>query len=150
MTRAFGQFAFAGTGFGLIALLEVGLGVPDHFSQELGNAGGVVGLFKGVTFEGVGNFRITFPLGLTAHGQVHAHFRAFSGKVVLQAGPNLRVASFGNTQHVLTGPLGTIGLFFDLDKLFGLGVAYRAFCGGSVSFVYVSAHQASEFLFHNK
>ena len=143
-----GQFAFAGAGFCLIALFEVGFGVPYDLSQELCDAGGVVCLLKGIALEGIGNFRIAFAFCLAAHGKVHTHLRAFAGEVVLQTGPYFRITAFGNANHVLTGPLGLAGFFFYLYKFLCFGVTYRAFCGGIFAFVYVSAHQASEFLFH--
>ena len=108
-----GQFAFAGAGFGLVALLEVGLGVPHHLADELGELGGVLGLFESVALEGLGNFRIAFALGLAAHRKVHAHFGAFGLEVMLQAGPYLRVAALGYAQYMLTGPLGLVAFFLD-------------------------------------
>jgi hypothetical protein len=68
--------------------------------------------------------------------------------MVLQAVPDLRVTALGNAQDMLTGPLGLAFLLFHFHKLFCLGMADRAFCGRVFAFVYVSAHQASEFLFH--
>jgi hypothetical protein len=68
--------------------------------------------------------------------------------VFLQTGPDFGVAALGNADYVLAGPLGLTALLFDFYKLFGLGVAYGALCGGIGTFVYITAHQASEFLVH--
>jgi hypothetical protein len=108
----------------------------------------VVGLFESVTLESFGNFGITFTVGLTGHGQIHTYLGALSFEVVLQAGPDFGVAALGNAQHMLCGILGLVATFFDFYKFFGLGMANRTFCRGIFAFVYIAAHQASEFLFH--
>ena len=144
-----GQLAFAGAGFGFVALLEVGLGVPDHLAEQFGDAGGMVGLLEGVALEGIGDFRITFAFSLTAHGKVHADFGAFSGKVFLKAGPDFRVAAFGHAEFMLAGPLGLAFFFLYFDELFSLGVAYGAFSGRVFAFVDVSAYEAAEFFLHD-
>jgi hypothetical protein len=58
----------------------------------------------------------------------------------LQAFPDLLITSFGYTNNVLAGPLGTTGLFFNLYEFFGLCMANGALCGRVGAFVYVSAH----------
>ena len=68
--------------------------------------------------------------------------------MVLQTGPHLRVAALGDAELVLAGPHGLAGFFLDFHELFGLRMANRAFCGRVLAFVDVSAHEASEFLFH--
>ena len=77
-----GKLAFAGSGLGLIALLEVGLGIPYDLAEEFGDAGSVVRFLESIAPEGIGHFRVSFPLGLAAHGQVHAHLRAFAREMV--------------------------------------------------------------------
>ena len=144
-----GELAFAGAGFGFVALLEVRLGVPDDFAEEFGDAGGVVGLLEGVALEGVGDLRIALTLGLAAHREVHAHFGAFAGEMFLEAGPDLRVTAFGNAEDVLAGPLGLVAFLFHFNEFFGFGMAHRALCGRIFAFVDVSADEASEFFLHN-
>ena len=141
-----GQFAFAGAAFGFCALLEVGLGVPDHLTEQFGDAGGVVGLLEGVAAEGVGHLRIALALGLAAHREVHAHLAAFAVEVVVQALHDLGVLNDTVAQVVLTGPLEALAL--DFDKLVPLRVALRTFGGRVLAFIDVSANQTSEFLFH--
>jgi hypothetical protein len=68
--------------------------------------------------------------------------------MVLQTGPDLRITALGNAQDMFAGPLGLAFLFLKFYELLCLGMADRAFCGRVFAFVYVSAHQASEFLFH--
>ena len=68
--------------------------------------------------------------------------------MVLEAGPDLRIAALGNAQDVLAGPLGLVAFLFQFNEFFGFRVAYRALCGGILAFVDVSADEASEFLFH--
>ena len=100
------ELAFAGAFLGLVTFLEVGLGVPDHFADELGELCGMLGLFPCVALEGFGDLGVAFSIGLAAHRQVHAHFGAFAGEVFLEARPDLRVTAFGNAQDMLGGILG--------------------------------------------
>ena len=69
----------AGIGFCVHSLLEVGLGVPNHFSEEFCESCGVVGLLLCDAAVGLGYLGIAFPVGLTAHGYVHSYFGTFSG-----------------------------------------------------------------------
>ena len=134
-----GELAFAGAGFGFVALLEVRLGVPDDLAEEFGDAGGVVGLLEGVALERVGDLGVALALRLAAHREVHAHFGAFAGEVVLETGPDLRIAALGDAEDVLVGPLGLIGLFLYLHELFGLRMAYGALGGRILAFMDITA-----------
>ena len=67
------ELVLAGASLGGHTLLEVGLGVPNYLAQQLGKFGGMLGLFKGVALEGLGNLGIALTVGLARHGQVHAH-----------------------------------------------------------------------------
>ena len=134
-----GELAFAGAGLGFVALLEVRLGVPDDFAEEFGDAGGMVRFLEGITLEGVGNLRVALAFGLPAHREIHAHLRAFALEVVLQSGPDLRVAALGDTEFMLAGPHGLAGLFLDFDELFGLRVAHGALGGRVLAFMDITA-----------
>jgi hypothetical protein len=69
--------------------------------------------------------------------------------VLLEARPDLRVAAFGYAYFMLAGPGGLAGFFFNFYEFVGLGMTNGAFCGGSVAFVDISTHEASESLFHS-
>ena len=67
------HLVFASASLSVHALLKVGLGVPHHITEQLGELSGVFGLFPSITFESLSDFRIAFAVGLTAHRQIHAH-----------------------------------------------------------------------------
>ena len=48
------------------SLLNVGLCVPDALSEKFGELCSMLGLLEGIPLEGIGNLRITFPVGLAA------------------------------------------------------------------------------------
>ena len=108
----------------------------------------MVRLLEGIATEGIGHFRVSFPLGLAAHGKVHAHFRTFAREMVPQTGEDFFVHSLGNADNMLASPLGLVAFFFDFHELVSLGMADRAFCGRVFPFINVTADQASESLFH--
>ena len=83
----------AGVGLGVHSLLEVGLGVPYHLSEELCELSCVVGLLVGDAAVSLGDLGISLPVGLTAHRDVHTYFRAFACEVCLQAFPYFLVAA---------------------------------------------------------
>ena len=47
--------------------------VGQHFSEQLGKFGGVLGLFQTGFIPVVTDFRITFSIGNARHGQIHAN-----------------------------------------------------------------------------
>ena len=144
-----GELAFAGTGLGLIALLEVGLGVPDDLAEEFGDAGGMVGFFQRIAAEGLSDLGIALAVRLTAHGEIHTHLGAFAGEVLAEPGQDFGIHTLGDAKFMLAGPLRiSTGGFLDFDEFFGLSMAYGALCGGILAFVDVAADEASEFLFH--
>ena len=141
------ELALAGAGLCHHPLVEVGLGVPDNLSEELCELGGVLGLFEGVALEGVCNFRISLTLCLTAHGEVHSYLCALSVEIVAEALNYLLIFYYSVLKVMLAGPVEAF--FLDLDEFFFLGAALRAELGRILAFIYVTADQTSEFLFHN-
>ena len=143
--RAFGEFELASAGavFGIATELEVLLRTGgEDFAEQFGKFGGVFGLFESVTLVGVSDFRIAFALGLTAHGEVHADFRAFAGEVGLEAFDDLRIRVGGNTDGVLASPLQFFG-FFNFEFRAG-AFALGAERGGLVTFVDITADGANK------
>ena len=68
------HLVLVGAGLGCHTLLKVGLGVPYHIAKELGEFGSVLCFLEGVALESLGDFRIALAVGLTRHGEIHAHF----------------------------------------------------------------------------
>ena len=82
--RALGKIELTGACalFGLSAHLKIALGRVGHtFPKELGELRGVVGFFIRDALIRLGDFGKTLPVGDPAHGQVHTHLGAFTGKV---------------------------------------------------------------------
>lgn len=141
-----GKFALAGAAFSLDSLLEVGLGVPNHVTEKFSKLGSVLSLLKCISLECLSDFRISFAVSLTAHGQVHADLAAFTGEIRLQTFVDLSVATFGNTDNVLASPsLGSI--FLDFYEFVSFCVANRTLCRWVLAFINIAANEASEFLF---
>ena len=57
------HLVFARAALGVHALFEVGLGVPYHFADQLGELRSVLGLFPCVTLVSLGDFGITLAVG---------------------------------------------------------------------------------------
>ena len=53
------------------------------FSLDLSRS--MVGLFKSITLESFRHFRITFPVCLTTHSQIHPYFGTFSSEMSFQS-----------------------------------------------------------------
>ena len=141
------QLALAGTGFRHHSLVQVGLGVPDNLSEELGELGCVLSLLESVALEGIGNFRVSLALRLAAHRQVHSNLGAFSVEVVTQALHYFLVFYDSVFEVVLTGPVEAVVHYF--NEFFFLCAALGTELGRVLSFIYVTANETSEFLFHN-
>lgn len=126
-----------------------GFRIPNHVAEQFGEFGGVFGFFPCITLEGFGYFRIAFPVGLTAHGKVHAHFRTFTHEMCVQPFEYLRSDAFGYTEHMFVRK-GKRSFRFDefFELLFGL-LALGAEFGCFIAFVYVSAYGTNPFLRHN-
>ena len=141
------QLALAGTGFRHHSLVQVGLGVPDNLSEELGELGCVLCLLESVALEGIGNLRVSLALRLAAHCQVHSNLGAFSVEVVTQALHYFLVFYYSVLEVVLTGPAEAVVHYF--NEFFFLCAALGTELRRVLSFIYVTANETSEFLFHN-
>ena len=136
-----------GAGFSHHALVEVGLGVPHAVTEELGELGGVLGLFPSVALEGFGDFGIPLAVGLTRHCQVHTDLGALTHEMGVEVLDHLGIAALGHADFVLGNELESLlgGQFLELR----LGsAAERALFGSLVTFVNVAAHCADKFLCH--
>ena len=132
----------ASAALGVHALFEVGLGVPDHFADQLGELRGVLGLLPGIALEGLGHFRIPVAIRLTAHGQVHANLGALAVEVHAQALDDAGVNALGNAHAMLVG----IGLFTAHGLELALGsLALGAEFGSFGTFINVAANLANPF-----
>ena len=145
-----GKLAFAGSGLGLIALLKVGLGVPDNVTEKFGELGGVLSLLESVPLERLCDLRVALTLGLAAHREVHSDLRALSVEMIPQTLDNFLVFYLSVTDVMLAGPLRLATLILDLNELARRGVALRTLRRRVLTFVNITANQTSEFLFHNK
>ncbi len=141
------KFALAGAGLGLSPLLEVGLGIPYDLSKKLCELGGVLSLFKGVAPEGGGDSRVAFTVCLAAHCKVHSNLCALTVKVVAEALHNLSIFYDSVFKMMLAGI--TFCIFLDFYEFFLFSAALRAELRRVLSFIYVTANETSEFLFHN-
>ena len=59
------HLVLAGAAFSDHALVEVGLGIPNHVAQQFGELGTVLGLFKSIALEGLGDFGIALAIPST-------------------------------------------------------------------------------------
>ena len=135
-----GQLAGAGAVLGVAAEFEVLLGgVGDDLAQQLGELGGVLGLFERVALEGLGDLGIALALGDAGHRQVHADLAALAVEVLAQTVQNALVNVLGDADHVLAGPdqLGSLN-----RELRAGALAERALRRGLVAFVDVAADRA--------
>src|SRR5699024_9291398 len=68
---------------GLYAHLQVLLGgVGDHLAQQLGELGGMLGLFIGSLLPVQADFGVALAMGHTGHSQVHANLGALALEVL--------------------------------------------------------------------
>ena len=113
-----GNFQFPGacTFLCFHTCLYVGLGVPYNFSEQFSKFCGVLSFLKSIALECLSHFWITFTVCLTAHGEIHAHFGAFSHKVVFQSLQYKRALftlrdGFCYADLMLAGKIESVGLF---------------------------------------
>lgn len=141
------ELALAGSALCLSTLLEVGLGIPYDLSEKLRELGRMLGLLEGIALESLCDLWIALALGLAAHGEIHSYFGAFPVEMVVQAFHDFSILNLSVTEMVFTGPAET--LFLHFHEFLGLCMALRALCRRVLSFIYVTANETSEFLFHN-
>ena len=153
VAQLFGQssdffLASAGALFCSCPHFQVLLGaVGDHFTQQFRKLGSVFGFFESDPLIGFCHFRIPFPVCYTAHGQVHPHFGAFPGEVLMQAFQDPGIYTFGNPDHMFIGVF--LDAFFQFIEFIFRSTALRAFFRSFFSFIHITAHSANE-LFHKK
>ncbi len=142
-----GEFTFAGACLGLIALLEVGLGVPNHLTEQFGETCAVVCLFKGITSESLSNLRITFAVGLTAHCQIHADLGSLCHILGVKVFEHLITGAFGDADDMFGHKVKSGALVEDLpfNYLFTLWASFRSF----FSFINEAANWTYEFFLHD-
>ena len=139
-------FVFAGTGFSVHALFEVGFGVPNDVTEEFGKLGSVFCFFPSVALESLCHFGIAFAVCLTRHGEIHSDFGAFSVEVSVEVFDHFFVAAFCYANFVFSHERESafFGEFFEL----GSGnAAHGAFFGSVLAFIDETANGADEFLF---
>ncbi len=141
------HLVFIGTGLGSHALLEVGLGVPHTFAEELGKLGGVLSLLEGVALEGLGDFGVALAVGLTRHGEIHAHFATLAVEMGGEVVDHLLVLALG-AAHLMLGHKHELGGLVEFLELGSGSTADGALFGSFVPFVYIAAHSADKFLLH--
>ena len=95
------HLVFAGAALGNHALVKVGLGVPNHVAKQFGKAGAVLGLFKSITLESLGDFGVAFAVGLAAHGQIHADFGSLTHEMGVQVLNHVLAGAFGDADDML-------------------------------------------------
>ena len=138
-----------GAGLSLHTLLKVGLRIPYHIAQQLGELGGMFGLLERIALESLGHFGITLAVGLARHCQIHAHLAALAVEVCVQVLYHLLVATLGHAHLMLGDELKQSFRvkFFEL----ALGCAAdRAFLRSFRTLVDVTAYHADKFLVHNR
>ncbi len=144
---AFGEVGLAGGGtvFGVDAHLEVLLGaVSQHFAQQLGKFGGVLGFLKGGFLPVETHLGIALAVSHAGHGQVHTHLFALTFEVGAEVHLDVLGGILGHADYMLGGP----GLDVLFHFLHGFA-ADGAFLGHFVAFIDVAAHGADEFFTHN-
>ena len=107
-----GELALAGSALGFSPLLDIGLGVPNDFAQQLSELGCVLCLLESVALEGLGDLGIALPFCLTAHRKIHSHLAALAVEMVVKTLHNFLILNLSITKLVLAGPLETFALHF--------------------------------------
>ena len=108
----------------------------------------MLGLLPGKALVCLGHLGIALAVGLTAHGQVHAHLGTLTHKVSFQALKHLFVNTLGHTDHMLVGKRQRAFALFHLYELRRGNTALGAFLGSLVTGVHITANSTSE-LFHH-
>ncbi len=140
------HLVFAGTGLGVHALVEVGLGVPYDLTEQFGEFRSVLGLLPCVALVGLGDLGITLAIGLTAHCQVHADLGALAHEVVLEALQQFGTRLPAVADLVLGNEFEAFALLDDFYELVFAYLAHRALLGCLGTFVDVTANGTTPFL----
>ena len=145
------ELILAGTSLSIHALLEVGLGVPDYVAEKFSKLGSMLSLFPSIAAEGVSHLGISLAIGLTAHGQILANFRALALPVGIEVLDHLFIYAIflGDTDNVLLYELETTSLLNELLELRSRNTALWTTLGRSWTFMNITANGANPFLLHN-
>ena len=104
----------------------------------------MLSLLEGIAPERLGDFRISLPLGNSAHGKIHAHFRALPGEIGLQALIDFRIYALCNADDMLRRIRGVLHRLRKAgSRRLALGAEFR----GILSFIYITANFTYKF-FH--
>ena len=114
------KFAFRRPALRFNAQFEVLFRVgADAFAEEFGELRRVFGLFKRDSLVCFRDFRISLPVGLPAHRQIHSDFCALAREIRAQPFDDFLVEAGGDADFVFIGPRGGGGVV--LDGEFGFG-----------------------------
>ena len=154
VTEFFGTFGNAhlvgaSTALGIFAGFEVFLRVPNNLTEEFGKFRSVFGLFPSIAFESLGNFGISFTVGLTAHGQIHTHLGAFAHEVSFKTFHNLGIFYDTVADMVLGDELESLTVIYYFFEFRCRNTALRTTFGSLIAFVYITTYGADKFLFHD-
>ena len=141
------ELIFTSTGFSHHSFLEVGLGVPNDFSEQFSETRSVVCLFECIAAESLCDLRISFAVSLTSHSEVLTYFGTFAHEVRTQTFSDNRVfLVFSHAEDVFANEIEfVVGGYFPFNDLFAL----RATLGSFGTFVYIAANRANKFLYHS-
>ena len=142
------ELILASSCFSVHSLLKVSLSVPHHFTEQLGKLSGMLSLFPSVALKRLGDFGISFAVGLTTHCKVHTHLTALAIEVVFQTLKDFGVYSLSHSKLMLCYKLQAFVLF-KFFKLLSRDFTLRTPFGRCISLVYVTAHCAYPFFCHN-
>ncbi|MPN61544.1 hypothetical protein SDC9_209282 [bioreactor metagenome] len=129
---------------GVYPCLQVLFGVgKDILAQKLPEFGRVLGFLPGNPLIRLGDLRIPFPVGLAAHGKIHADLGAFPFKMHFQGGVQLGIDPLRHPYPMLVGKGEVVGHFLEFGSR---GLTDRTCFGRGISFVYISAYRTYKFL----
>ena len=132
-------FASAGTLFSEGTHFEVFFCISCYnFAEEFSKFSSVFSFFKSDAFVSFGNFRITLAVSNTAHSEVHADFRTFTGEVEAETFYNFFIEAFGNAYLMFV----SIGFraFRNESEFFFRSTALRTFFRSIVTFKNITAN----------
>ena len=111
-------------------------GIGEHFAKQFSKMCSMLCFFHSCLLIESTDLRISFTDGLTAHGKIHADFRAFTVEHFTQAVLDFFGSVGSNTDYMLASP-NFFG--FLLDELGGRSLADGAAFRSLFSFVNITA-----------
>ena len=145
------ELVLTSASLGVHALLKVGLGVPNHVTEKFCELGCMLSLLPCITTEGFSNFGIALTVGLTAHGQILANFRALTLPVCIEVLNHFLIYAIflGDADHVLLNKLEATSLFNELLELRSGNSTLWTTLGWRWALMNITANGANPFLLHN-